>query len=119
MTANVRTIEAANKRAEELNRDESVIPAGLYCYSRKSGWKYCADGTPYFETEICPYWASNPDKDEQESGYCAFLKAGDWEAEGIGLLWDQCKECGINENIEAVLEATDDELKRYADDESR
>lgn len=102
MTNSLRTVEAANKRAEELNRDESVIPPGMYCYSRKSGWKADEHGNPYFETEVCPYWASHPNKDEQESGYCAFLQRGDWEDEGFSLLWDLCKECSVNDDIEGI-----------------
>lgn len=115
MTTNIRTIEAANKRAEELDRDESVIPAGLYCYVPKSGWKIREDGTPYFETEICPYWASNPDKDEQESGYCAFLQRGDWESEGFPLLWDQCKECGIKDDIDDIAAREEADAEFFAD----
>lgn len=113
MTKNIRSIEAANKRAEELGRNESVIPEGLYCYKRKSDWKIREDGHPYFEIDVCPYWASNPDKDEQESGYCAFLQSGDWEGEGFSLLWDQCKECGVNENLDDVLDEADTEIEAH------
>jgi hypothetical protein len=81
----------------------SVIPKGCYCYDKQG---------------VCPYWSTNPTKHYQENGYCAFLERGDWEmnndvkwvtlgedikhsANEIGipmsLLWDQCKECGINE----------------------
>ena len=62
--------------------DESRIPHGPYCYD---------------ENGVCPYWSRRDDKPKQASGYCAFLDSGDWEGPGIGLLWDQCKECGVND----------------------
>ena len=65
------------------NKDTSVIPIGLYCYD--------ANGT-------CPYWSINPEKEYQDNGHCKFLDIGDWESQYGGLLWDQCKECGINED---------------------
>jgi hypothetical protein len=93
-------------------KDTKAIPKGMYCYD---------------ENGICPYWASNPDYHYQENGWCAYLERGDWEMnddkkwsvtyvkEGepnrklqsahelgipMSLLWDQCKECGINEEEE-------------------
>lgn len=85
-------------------KDESVIPKGEYCYDEKG---------------LCPYWSKRKDKPNQENGYCAFLGRGDWNLNaskkktlmhqdgtkwspsempfGIGLIWDQCKECSINE----------------------
>lgn len=88
-------------------KDKTLIPEGLYCGTIKG--------------DICPYWAINPDKPYQMNGYCHFLEKGDWdlnrEAHIIevypdedkeikpagtscdfpwSLLWDQCKECGIN-----------------------
>ena len=83
---------------------KSHIPKGSYCYN--------ANG-------ICPFWDKDNTKDEQENGYCHFLKRGDWDmnAEGGrmidvktgevieldyysigGLLWDQVKECGVNDD---------------------
>lgn len=105
-----RSVEAANKRATELSRSERVIPEGLYCYKRISDTEINYDSIPVFKTDICPYWGSDPSKGEQENGYCAFLKSGDWES-GFGLLWDLCKECGINENLDGVLAAAEAELK--------
>ena len=64
--------------------DESVIPLGMYCYDDK----------------ICPYWSRNEKEDEQNNGYCSFLECGDWEHDSMGLLWDQVKECGLNDEIE-------------------
>ena len=43
------------------------------------------------------------DQPEQENGYCSYLERGDWEADHLSLLWDQCKECGINMDDENIL----------------
>ena len=64
---------------------EKVIPKGDYCYD---------------ENGICPYWDIKLDKPEQENGYCKYLNRGDWEVDYLSLLWDQVKECGVNENDE-------------------
>lgn len=56
------------------------IPKGCYCYD---------------ENGLCPHWEKRHDKPEQENGYCHYLQKGDWDFT-FGLLWDQCKECGVN-----------------------
>ena len=89
------TIEAAEKRAKDMDLDPSVIPWGMYC-CRIVSHELQEDGTPLLKTQLCPYWALNPDHDEQNNGYCSFLKEGDWQSDGLSLLWDQCKECGVN-----------------------
>jgi hypothetical protein len=71
-----------------VNKDQSLIPDGIYCYGIRNNQRY-----------ICPYWSIRKDKPKQENGYCSFLDNGDWEYECSGLLWDQVKECGINEEI--------------------
>lgn len=93
-------INRANEQAVILNRDTRLIPHGSYCYTLTSGLKVRADGTPYLESATCPYWALDPTKPPQQNGYCAFTRHGDWDAQGVGLLWDQCKECGINDDID-------------------
>lgn len=60
-------------------KDKNLIPYGYYCYD---------------ENGRCPYWCIDDNRPEQENGYCSYLDIGDWEME-FGLLWDQCKECGI------------------------
>ena len=80
-----------------IYKDQSVIPNGVYCYgyvSQKEGSR---------KIQICPYWSKNKTKDNQESGYCSFLELGDWMENGTSLLWDQCKECGINYDDENDL----------------
>ena len=96
-------------------KDKRLIPKGLYCYSDTRNRK-------------CPYWSIKKGKPYQENGYCAYLKKGDWDLnketewiqihtdkkgrqrEGktktayeiglpMSLLWDQCKECGIKEEL--------------------
>lgn len=61
---------------------KKVIPEGQYCYEGKNR---------------CVYWDLREDKPPQERGYCHYLNRGDWESEDLSLLWDQCKECGVNE----------------------
>ena len=66
-------------------KDTSIIPPGPYCYTHIDNI-FC----------ICPYWEMRPDKEYQENGYCHFMEKGDWDFEDMSLLFDQCKECGIN-----------------------
>ena len=67
--------------------DESLIPEGDYCY------KYLE--TPRKENNFrskvykCPYWHSTEDG---ASAYCDVL-----DIEDAICLWDQIKECGINQ----------------------
>lgn len=68
------------------------IPVGSYCY--KVVGPIGENGFP--KTKVCPYWSIDPDKPEQSNGYCSFLKSGDWEDIGLGLLWDQVKACDEN-----------------------
>ena len=92
-------------------KDITVIPKGLYCYD---------------ENGKCPYWSMRKNKPYQFNGYCSFIGKGDWQLNKeyakttiikqspdkkdigkffdeiyndfpLSLLWDQCKECGINE----------------------
>ena len=62
---------------EELSK----IPKGIYCYDEKGK---------------CPHWCMRIDKPIQDNGHCAFLNRGDWHCPDLSILWDQCKECGIN-----------------------
>ena len=68
-----------------MEQPTNVIPEGLYCYTTIDG-----------EQRNCPYWDKDDAREEQCNGYCHFLGEGDWDVEGLSLLWDQCKECGVN-----------------------
>lgn len=72
------------------------IPYGHYCYEILS----VNENIGRIKVKLCPYWNRDYSKPEQMNGYCSYLKCGDWEHEGLGLLWDQVKECGINEECE-------------------
>ena len=89
-----------------MKKDTSIIPKGDYCYTYKN------------DTFIlCPYWRIIKELPKQYNGYCDYLEKGDLELEKemtftdmktnekttganlpfpVSLLWDQCKECGIN-----------------------
>ncbi len=97
-----------------MEKDRKVIPKGLYCYTMSDTGD-----------NVCPYWKSDKRHHKYENGYCSYLEKGDWDLNkepGIewmefrgkrvnynppkspaelglmdSLLWDQCKECGINE----------------------
>ena len=61
---------------------KALIPQGNYCYGTK-----CK----------CPFWDVIEEFPVQDNGYCHYLKSGDFQHNGLGLLWDMCKECNINE----------------------
>jgi len=66
-----------------------LVPKGTYCYD---------------ENGNCPFLEKFSDfYPEQMNGYCALLEIGDW-MEGVDLLWDQCKCCGINDDEEMLPE---------------
>jgi len=95
---------------------ERFIPKGFYCYEWKDG-----------ERKWCPFLEHRKDKPEQECGYCHYLGKGDWDINTsdrvfvncktgekilakdmpipVGLLWDCCKECGVNDEWEDEDEA--------------
>ena len=82
------------KKIKKEDIDISKIPPGPYCYFSSR----CPDDLKF---KPCPYWDCDPDKGSQEFGYCHYLQRGDWEEiNGMGLLWDQVKECGINTSWE-------------------
>lgn len=77
---NYHTLNAAEMTVDQCKK---MIPEGIYCY--------------FDETKICPFWDSVHNFPEQSNGYCHFLGEGDWQAKGFSLLWDQVKECRVNE----------------------
>lgn len=72
-----------------------LIPKGIYCH----GEIEVIDGMA-IRTEVCPFWRKLDTRPVQENGFCILMQRGDWTEEGFGLLWDQCKECGINDDDE-------------------
>ena len=119
----IQTLKSSSEKSgwtEKLLRDfrqyiESIVPEGDYCYSYVK--KEEEDNTPWPKTQPCPFWDSDPNQEEQESGYCHLIQFGDWQlndlkiyvcqrtgkkqtANEIGihlaLLWDQVKECDVN-----------------------
>lgn len=71
-----------------------AIPEGMYCYTpAPEGF---IDGR--LKITLCPFWRRIPTRHLQENGYCLYMQKGDWGDKGTWLLWDQCKECGINDD---------------------
>lgn len=77
-----------------IYKDTSVIPKGSYCYTIRS--VDMSNGN--IKANVCPYWSKDYSKPDQGNGYCSYLELGDWMENGTSLLWDQCKECGINDD---------------------
>lgn len=69
------------------------IPYGPYCYTTLG-----INGDYSLRISTCPYWSIREGREEQENGYCKLLGLGDWMEHGTSLLWDQVKECGINDD---------------------
>lgn len=102
---------AAQRQARHDARMEmarETVPHGLYCYGHtgrmveRQVWG-APEGTvaQVPETARCPHWKHVGSKGRQRDGYCRLLKAGDWmpHPRGTMLLWDQVKECGINQDM--------------------
>jgi hypothetical protein len=71
---------------KEKEKMPNKIPKGMYCYD--------ANG-------VCPYWGLDTNRPTHENGFCTFIPMNDWDCNiGIPLLWDQVKECGINDDVE-------------------
>ena len=76
--------------SEQNNIDpKEVIPTGPYCYS---GTRNPSDN----RYKPCPYWRHLG----EQNGECLYLGIQDYEENEHGetslALWDQVKECGIN-----------------------
>lgn len=78
---------------EALQEPEKWIPYGIYCYVPSSN-----NDTPGY---LCPFWDRNEGKPPMENGCCHYLQIEDGlDAEYFTLLWDMCKECGINDDCD-------------------
>lgn len=81
-------------------KDTSIIPEGPYCYTGIGFEKNV------YHIDPCPYFDHIEKGGSQSDGYCHYIESGDSNLdgsdnmEGCGLLWDQCKSCGINEEID-------------------
>jgi hypothetical protein len=82
-----------------IKKDARLIPHGPYCY------EWIIDPIPLKNHNVllwrvCPYARNKLTAEEQNFGYCIYLDKGDFDEDGTSLLWDQCKECGINDDEE-------------------
>lgn len=63
------------------------IPVGFYCYDDRGK---------------CPFWDIEVSAPKDGNGFCHLLGRGDKDDDEDdscppGLLWDQCKACGVND----------------------
>lgn len=86
------------------SKDTSQIPTGIYCYEALSIVKG-EQGEPIMKTRVCPYFSYDLSKGSQNCGKCNYLEVSDWEGTSNGLLWDQVKCCGINEDWDEIEKA--------------
>ena len=89
---------------EERTQDHPEIPVGLYCYN---GWHKGEDGKMH-QGKVCPHWQKTENGarcnllNEEHHTYCCFH-----------LVWDQVKECHINEGCDyEPVRQTDEDLKK-------
>ena len=73
-------------KGEEMSNAQRDIPEGFYC-------------------EECPFKGrsslANLFFGSQSDGYCYYLGKGDFSyIHPTDLLWDSCKECGVNDNYD-------------------
>lgn len=87
--------EAANARHEAFGDDPQAIPAGSYCHGPSTQEPQEGTDMPVIRSNTCPFWARVDRGEGEYSGWCAKIKGDD----DSSLLWDQCKECGINDDV--------------------
>ena len=83
-----------------IKKDARLISHGSYCYEQTVNVipsKYHKNVRLW---RACPYARNKLTAGEQNFGYCIYLDKGDFDEYGTSLLWDQCKECGINDDEE-------------------
>lgn len=74
-------------------KDKDRIPKKtIYCYILSEGGKM----------DVCPYWKQLNKKDKYGNNvcYCSYLKQESYEYDPFNLIWDMCKECGVNDEFE-------------------
>jgi len=84
---------------KQPEKDEKYIPPGSYCYHFIGD---AGEGAKWILN--CPFRELREDKPQQENGFCHFLDSGDWQSPGIGLIWEGCKECGVNQDEDSWYE---------------
>ena len=99
-----------------MRKDKRRIPRGLYCYGKNGNcpyWRIIKDRDEQ-ENGWCDYIGKGDYEINRETGFykvTSFNKGGEIKDEYVvqtgpdnpiffSLLWDQCKECGINEDFE-------------------
>lgn len=97
--------------ASVVAAEHPEVPVGHYCYTHVEDAAFDAERRAAGRTAFipgrfisCPHWELRADKPTQQNGFCRLMNSGDWEDEGISLLWDQVKECGINMGEDDVPE---------------
>lgn len=70
------------------------IPTGDYCYSIQS----IDNQSGRIHTSVCPYWSVDNNQAPQNNGCCKLLAIADADDSSDGLLWDQIKNCGLNQS---------------------
>jgi len=68
------------------------IPHGMYCYKVLEVLKD-EDGRPRLKTKVCPHWQAT-----ENGARCNLINEEHHEYCPWHLVWDQVKECGINED---------------------
>jgi len=73
---------------------KSLIPHSDYCYK----WLETPSPENNYRGKVktCPFYDKMANLPSQSNGYCHYLQAGDFTEDGTHLLFDMCKECGIN-----------------------
>lgn len=80
----------------ELTEEQvkGLIPHSDYCYK----WLETPSPENNYRGKVktCPFYDKMQNLPAQSNGYCHYLQAGDFTENGTHLLFDMCKECGIN-----------------------
>lgn len=103
-------LSARQRRHERLiETARQIVPQGPYCYTLADvAYPDGIGKPPRIKHAACPFYRKRTDWPEQADGYCRFLKAGDstkgrdrnGNPRSTMLLWDQVKECGVNDDLE-------------------
>ena len=96
----IRFIDRPKYKVEDIKVDVSncLTPNGLLRTDCVPEGPYC-----YRNDKKCPYLYFSQNYDKQICGYCAFLNKSGWQDNGTFLLWDECKECNLNEYTEEYV----------------